>query len=525
MTFEIAFFIKFNSDGYSGGRLHAFLMALALSCGGHNVEIFCNVIPSFVEEFAHYNCYENIKWVVKSDLNFSSPIKRYDFVVLVPRFERYHCYLRFVKVALKSNAKIVFLNFESESWFNALSPIKKDPSEWTESVKVCKYADIVLSSSAEGNYYAPNDYGGGILKPKFEYCYPSINSVAAKKWITTNKKRQIVYIGRWSDHHKNSQNLTEIFGSYLKGYHIAIIVGSGLIPDDFIKKMDDISNHLGFTYSILKKISENEKFKTISESTAMVFLSYFEGFGLPPVEAQYCGVPCVCFGLPVLREISGDAISYVRPGDYDSIRNELKALLDCSFDKSVELRSRIADVAEFEKYSERLDILFAKYKGLNTSIAKAVSCRIMYCIESLLSYFYELIPTKKYSNVNLSTDFLNAYVKLKWQIFSKELPRRKVAVYGTQSYCIWLNSVTKHLKELSVVAVVDDVPSDYSLKLWGNLIEKPEEFHACEVDAIVLATECFQKKYAARCRRLYGKRIRLIDLYEGLPKGPYPKGI
>ena len=58
----------------------------------------------------------------------------------------------------------------------------------------------------------------------------------------------------------------------------------------------------GITIKEHRKISDLEKFQVISRSTCMVFLSEFEGFGLPPVEALCCGTRVLTFALPVLEE-------------------------------------------------------------------------------------------------------------------------------------------------------------------------------------------------------------------------------
>ena len=48
---------------------------------------------------------------------------------------------------------------------------------------------------------------------------------------------------------------------------------------------------------------------------ALVFPSDDEGFGLPPVEALACGTPVVAADVPAVREVLGDRITLVEPGD------------------------------------------------------------------------------------------------------------------------------------------------------------------------------------------------------------------
>ncbi len=60
----------------------------------------------------------------------------------------------------------------------------------------------------------------------------------------------------------------------------------------------------------------------------MTFVSMYEGFGLPVVEAMACGCPCVLSDIPVLREIAGDAAIYVNPYDPVSIADGVNQVVE-----------------------------------------------------------------------------------------------------------------------------------------------------------------------------------------------------
>ena len=51
-----------------------------------------------------------------------------------------------------------------------------------------------------------------------------------------------------------------------------------------------------------------------AEADLFLFLTRYEGFGLPVVEAQALDIPVVCSGIPVLREVGGAGACYVEPG-------------------------------------------------------------------------------------------------------------------------------------------------------------------------------------------------------------------
>lgn len=60
----------------------------------------------------------------------------------------------------------------------------------------------------------------------------------------------------------------------------------------------------------------------------VVLASIYEGFGLPAVEAMKLGAPLLLSDIPVLREVAGEAASYVPAGDVEAWSAALRALLD-----------------------------------------------------------------------------------------------------------------------------------------------------------------------------------------------------
>ena len=67
-----------------------------------------------------------------------------------------------------------------------------------------------------------------------------------------------------------------------------------------------------------------------SSALCFVYPSYFEGFGLPPLEAMKCGVPVVVGNRTSLPEVVGDAGLTVDPFDVDAIAGAIRRLLNDS---------------------------------------------------------------------------------------------------------------------------------------------------------------------------------------------------
>lgn len=64
----------------------------------------------------------------------------------------------------------------------------------------------------------------------------------------------------------------------------------------------------------------------IRGARALVFPSFAEGFGLPPVEAAAAGVPVICNDLPIMREILGDYPIYAGVTDSYSWEKAVQSL-------------------------------------------------------------------------------------------------------------------------------------------------------------------------------------------------------
>ena len=83
-------------------------------------------------------------------------------------------------------------------------------------------------------------------------------------------------------------------------------------------------------------VSEGDLPALYTGALLFVYPSYFEGFGLPPLEAMQCGTPVVTGDRTSLPEVVGDAGLTVNPFDESAIAAGLERLLDDS-----ELRARL----------------------------------------------------------------------------------------------------------------------------------------------------------------------------------------
>ncbi len=75
------------------------------------------------------------------------------------------------------------------------------------------------------------------------------------------------------------------------------------------------------------QVREEEKIFLYNAASAFVYPSFFEGFGLPPLEAQACGIPVVASNRTSLPEVVGDAGLLIDPWRIDELVEALQNIL------------------------------------------------------------------------------------------------------------------------------------------------------------------------------------------------------
>ena len=84
----------------------------------------------------------------------------------------------------------------------------------------------------------------------------------------------------------------------------------------------EFKNDIIFTGRVLDK----DLSLITASALAMVYVTHFEGFGIPVLEAMQCDIPVITSAVTSLPEVGGDAVLYVDPYDIDSIKSAMLAV-------------------------------------------------------------------------------------------------------------------------------------------------------------------------------------------------------
>lgn len=95
----------------------------------------------------------------------------------------------------------------------------------------------------------------------------------------------------------------------------------------------------------------NEDLPALYQGAAVfVFPSFYEGFGLPPVEAMACGTPVVTSRVASLPEVCGEAAVFIDPHQPESLAQGLESLL---FSKDLQQQCRAKGLANVKRFEGR----------------------------------------------------------------------------------------------------------------------------------------------------------------------------
>jgi len=294
-----------NAGTYSGGNYYMYSMARALAeCSNTKVWVYCNVKPI---NHRDYPPHERMRIVVDDNFaNFEKLLPpNFDIVIGSPHTPG--CMA--IDYAQKYGAKSALFVFETPNYIRELREgIDGEDSFWEDYRKALLCADQVIAISkitkAKLEEWEPR-----LTKDKkfISVFQPCVNEFAANKVPKQERENSIAVISR---------------GVWYKGVPEALAAVQELGCDppkvyligDRISDMRSKFTDTGLDIEILENATDEQKFTILKRVKALLFLSDFEGFGIPPAEALMVGTPVICKPLEVLRNTYGQCAYFPEKG-------------------------------------------------------------------------------------------------------------------------------------------------------------------------------------------------------------------
>lgn len=157
------------------------------------------------------------------------------------------------------------------------------------------------------------------------------------------------------------KNLSNLFAAFEKFKHSfagntkLVVVGD---KKWWTEDIESAFNKMNYQQDIifLGRVPPEALKRIIGSALAMTYVSFFEGFGIPILEAMYCDVPVITSDCSSMPEVAGNAGILVDPFSPDSIKDAL-----CKIASDADLRLQLIELGRtqrtnfsWDKTSDRL---------------------------------------------------------------------------------------------------------------------------------------------------------------------------
>jgi glycosyltransferase involved in cell wall biosynthesis len=188
------------------------------------------------------------------------------------------------------------------------------------------------------------------------------------KYRYSNSRPYFLFVGSINPR-KNTKNLLIAFDEFKKSYTSDIkllLVGQVMWDDSDFK---DVYHNMKFKHDVvfLGRISSTELKNVIASALALTYVPFFEGFGIPILEAMYCDVPVITSNVTSMPEVAGEAGMLVNPNSpYDITECMLSIAKDPELRKKLIEKGRIQrEKFSWDKTAEKLWASFEKMVAEN----------------------------------------------------------------------------------------------------------------------------------------------------------------
>ncbi len=159
---------------------------------------------------------------------------------------------------------------------------------------------------------------------------------------TIKKEKLIFYVGAIFNRRFVSQTIEAFKKIKNKIPDYQLLIAGPNYTQPFI----DIKSEDSITY--VDYVRDEELISLYNSANLFIWLSSYEGFGLPPLEAMACGTPVITTGMGSLPEVVGDAALFVKnPEDVDEISEKMLRVLNDEQLKNMLIKKGLEQAQKF----------------------------------------------------------------------------------------------------------------------------------------------------------------------------------
>jgi len=179
------------------------------------------------------------------------------------------------------------------------------------------------------------------------------------------KKPYILFIGTLEPR-KNIPTLIQAFSNLIKrvpGYELVIAGRKGWNYQEIFMTVQRYSLHKSVRF--IDYIPHLDLPALYCSAELFVYPSWYEGFGLPPLEAMQCGIPVIVSDRGSLPEVVGPGGCMVKPDDPSSLAEAMEAFLKDSSLKKEQISYNLYRTKQFSWEKCARETISVYKKGLN----------------------------------------------------------------------------------------------------------------------------------------------------------------
>ena len=200
-----------------------------------------------------------------------------------------------------------------------------------------------------------------------EDIYKPLDKKSCKNFLKNRyniDKNFILYVGGYSPR-KNIIGILEAFSlldpKLRENLYVVITGKKGISYSIYMKRAEDLGIKNSVIFTDFIPLDHLPLFYNACEF--LVYPSFYEGFGLPPLEAMACGTPVIASNVTSIPEICSGSALLVDPHDIDALNLSMEELLSDDNLKNSMIKCGLSNCSKYSWLNTAKDTISA-YKSI-----------------------------------------------------------------------------------------------------------------------------------------------------------------